>query len=71
MGALFFASGKTATLIGASLRMELQNRARVARFDFFLVIGIHQKRQRRAVGAGRRLDDVRHDVFVGRSDRNN
>jgi hypothetical protein len=38
MGALFLASGKTATLMGASLGWNLRNRAHIARFDFFLVI---------------------------------
>ena len=32
--------------------------------DDFLVVGVHEERQRRAVGAGGRLDHVRHVALV-------
>ena len=45
--------------------MELQDCAHIARLNLFFVVGIHQKRERGAVGTGGRLDDIRHDVLVG------
>ena len=45
--------------------MERQRDARLAA-DLLLAVGVDQERERRPVRAGRRLDDPRDDVLVGR-----
>ena len=68
----FFTSGKTAALIGASGGCSPSTvRPRLA-LDLLLAVRVHEHRERRAVGADRRLDDVRHVALVlsaGRSTR--
>ena len=61
----FLSSGRTATLYGARSGWSAERHAGLAA-DLLLAIGIDEERERRAVGAGRGLDDPRDDVLVGR-----
>ena len=45
-------------------RVQLQHGARLA-LDLLLVVGVDEERERRAVGAGGRLDDVRDVALAG------
>ena len=61
----FLSSGRTATLYGARSGWSAERHARLAA-DLLLAVGVDQERERRPVRAGRRLDDPRDDVLVGR-----
>ena len=61
----FLSSGRTATLYGARSGWSASDDPRLAA-DLLLAVGVDQERERRPVGAGRRLDDPRDDVLVGR-----
>ncbi len=59
-------SGSTATLTGASARVQPQHGARLA-LDLLLVVGVDEEREHRPVGAGGRLDHVRDVALAGRA----
>ena len=61
----FLSSGRTATLYGARSGWSASDDPLLAA-DLLLAVGVDEERERRPVAAGRRLDDPRDEVLLGR-----